>query len=139
MRIVEGRYADADNGNHTAGRGSGGVFLDHAQLWRGLTVGIRAPAAPANMMIGGVLVELYSPIREEFFRWCDQTVAEAVSSPGKSLNYWRPQKRASGHGYDLVFEIGGAGQEPKTHVIPIPDKYTDLLDREYPSHDDGED
>lgn len=84
-------------------------------------------------------MELYSPIREEFFSWCDQIVSEATSSPGESLNHWRPQKRATGDGYDLVFEIGGTDGEPSTHVVPIPDKYTDLLDREYPSHDDSED
>jgi hypothetical protein len=85
-------------------------------------------------------VELYSPLREEFFRWCDQTVAGAVSAPENTLNYWRPKKRVSGAGYDLVFEVGGGtGQEPKTHVIPIPDKYSELLDREYSSHDDGQD
>lgn len=84
-------------------------------------------------------MELYSPLREEFFRWCDKAVKEAVTAPGESLNQWRPKKRAAGDGYDLVFEIGGAGREPKTHLVRIPDKYTDLLDKEYPSHDDGED
>jgi hypothetical protein len=77
-------------------------------------------------------VELYSPIREEFFRWCDQTVLAAMETPGMVLKQWRPRKRASGDGYELVFQIAVPGEEPRTHVIPIPDKYTELLDREYP-------
>ncbi len=83
-------------------------------------------------------MELYSPIREEFFRWCDQTVLAAMTAPGMILNQWRPRKSASGKGYELVFQISIPGEEPSTHVVPIPDKYTELLDLEYPSHDDHE-
>ena len=81
-------------------------------------------------------MELHSPIREEFFRWCDETVLAAMATPGMILKQWRPRKSASGHGYELVFEIAAPGGEPKSHVVAIPDKYTDLLDREYPSHEE---
>lgn len=84
-------------------------------------------------------MELYSPIREEFFRWCDETVLAAMPSPGTILNKWRPRKNDSGDGYELVFQISVPGAETTTHVVQIPDKYTELLDREYPSHEDHKD
>lgn len=83
-------------------------------------------------------MELNSPIREEFFRWCDDTVLAAMSSSAMMLNKWRPRKTASGKNYELVFQISAAGEEPTTHVIPIPDKYTELLDQEYPDHSGDE-
>ncbi|MBU4532322.1 MAG: hypothetical protein U1D96_10140 [Eubacteriales bacterium] len=80
------------------------------------------------------MFEIDSPIREEFFRWCDTTVLEHSKGDGTILKEWRPRKGDDGN-YQLVFEIAAPGENTARHEVPIPDKYNRLLDEEYPSHD----
>ncbi len=79
------------------------------------------------------MFQLDSPIREEFFRWCDQTVLKHAKGEGTILKQWRPHKRDDGH-YDLVFNLEFPGEGTGHYEVPIPDKYTVLLDQEY-AHD----
>ncbi|MDA8096997.1 MAG: hypothetical protein RDV00_05370 [Clostridia bacterium] len=81
------------------------------------------------------MFEIDLPIREEFFRWCDETVIGHSKGDDTILKQWRPRKREDGS-YELVFELVSPGEGAAAkHEVPIPDKYTRLLDEEYPDHD----
>lgn len=80
---------------------------------------------------------LESPIREEFFRWCDETVQQYGKGEGTILKGWRPRKREDGH-YDLVFNLVFPDQDTGRYQVAIPGKYTSLLDEEY-GHDHDHD
>lgn len=81
---------------------------------------------------------LDSPVREEFFRWCDKTVLRHAKGEGTILKRWRPRKRDDGH-YDLVFSLEFPDKNSGRWEVPIPEKYTSLLDEEYDHDHDHDD
>ncbi|MBO8127643.1 MAG: hypothetical protein H0Z39_00370 [Peptococcaceae bacterium] len=80
------------------------------------------------------MFEKNNQIREEFFKWCEETVLSYSEEEGTVLEYWRPRRKDTGDGYVLRFKL----KEGPEREVEIPSRYTQLLDEEFPEHDEEE-
>jgi len=76
--------------------------------------------------------EHLNELRELFFKWCDETVISHMEKEGEGtiLKQWRPRRRADG-GYELTYELALPDGTATAAAVPIPDRFRELLDKEF--------
>ena len=75
------------------------------------------------------MFEYLNDLQERFFTWCDHAAQDHLDREGTIFKQ-RPRKNLDGS-YDLVLTMAARDVATAKFVVPVPEEFHELLEREY--------